>query len=472
MIWVVSGGLGAEIVMRMSAGFDVAVIGGGVVGCAIARNLAHFEIGVCLIEAQADVGMGTSKANTAVFHTGFDAAPGTLEATLLRRSYPLLRDYCDATGIAYQINGALMIAWNQEQLDRLPEIEANARRNGVDQVERLYADTVYAREPNLGPGVRGGLLIHEEGILCPFSPVLAFAAEAKTNGTRFYLNAPVQNIQRESDDYVIEANGQEIRTSWIVNAAGLFSDEIDRLMGQDRFRVAPRKGELIVYDKFASSLLQHTLLPIPSTKTKGVLVCPTVFGNVLLGPTAEDIDDKKDTETSVRGLASLLDKGKSILPGLMSEEITSTYAGLRAATRDKDYQIHIDGKDRYACAGGIRSTGLSASMGIAEYVVETMASSGLKLREKSVLETIKVPPLGEHQLRPYRNNALIRLNADYGRIVCHCEKVTRGELIDTFLTELPPPNLDGLRRRTRCLQGRCQGFYCQAEVDALLRGRD
>ena len=452
--------------------FDVAVIGGGVVGCAIARTLSHYRLDACLIEAQADVGMGTSKANTAIFHTGFDAAPESLEATLLRKSYPLLRKYCDATGIAYQINGALMIAWNQEQLDRLPEIEANAQRNGVDRIERQSADEVYAHEPNIGPGALGGLLIREEGILCPFSPVLAFASEAKSNGVRFYLDAPVRTIRREPGTYRIESGGQEISATWIVNAAGLFSDEIDRLLGQNRFRITPRKGELIVYDKFASSLLHHTLLPIPSAKTKGVLVCPTVYGNVLLGPTAEDIDDKMDTETSAPGLGSLLEKGKAILPGLMSEEITSTYAGIRAATNEKDYQIHIDGEDHYACVGGIRSTGLSASMGIAEYVVEKMACSGLNLRKKSELEAIKVPPLGENQQRPYRNNDLIRLNADYGRIVCHCEKVTRGELIDTFLTELPPPNLDGLRRRTRCLQGRCQGFYCQAEVVALLREQD
>jgi len=451
--------------------FDVAVIGGGVVGCAIARKLSHCQLDACLIEAKPDVGMGTSKANTAIFHTGFDATPGSLEATLLRRSYPLLRAYCDATGIAYQINGALLIAWNQEQFDRLPQIEENAHKNGVDRIERQSSADLYAREPNLGPGALGGLLIQEEGILCPFSPVLAFATEAKSNGVRFYLDASVQTIRKMPEGYIIETDGQDIGTTWIVNAAGLFSDDIDRLLGEDRFRVTPRKGELIVFDKFASSLLRHTLLPIPSAKTKGVLVCPTVFGNVLLGPTAEDIDDKNDTETSTGGLSSLLKKGASILPGLISEEITSAYAGLRAATEEKDYQIHINREDHYACVGGIRSTGLSASMGIAEYVLEQMAGTGLNLCTKTEVEPVTVPPLGEHQQRPYQNNTLIALNSDYGRIVCHCEKVTRGELIDTFLTELPPPNLDGLRRRTRCMQGRCQGFYCQAEVDALLRGR-
>ncbi len=451
--------------------FDVAVIGGGVVGCAIARKLSHYQLAVCLIEGQPDVGMGTSKANTAILHTGFDATPGSLEATLLRRSYPLLRAYCDETGIAYRTNGALMVAWNQDQLARLPGIEENARRNGVSGIERQTPEQVHSLEPNLAADALGGLLIRDEGILCPFSPVLAFAMEAKSNDVQFFLGSHDRAIRRELHRHYIETDRQGIEARWVVNAAGLFSDEIDRLLGKSRFRVHPRRGELIVFDKFASALLRHTILPIPSEKTKGVLVCPTVYGNVLLGPTAEDIDEKENTETSGAGLASLLERGAFILPGLMSEEVTSTYAGLRAATEQKDYQIFIDAADGYACVGGIRSTGLSASMGIAEYVAESLEHGGLQLQPKPEVEQVRMPPLGEHQLRPYRNNSLIRMNTEYGRIVCHCEKVTRGELFDVFLTELPPANLDGLRRRTRCMQGRCQGFFCQAEIDALLRGQ-
>lgn len=451
--------------------YDVAVIGGGVVGCAIARNLSHYQLRVCLIEALSDVGMGTSKANTAILHTGFDATPGSLEATLLRRGYPLLRDYCDATGIAYRVNGGLMVAWNEEQLERLPAIEEQARRNGVDRIARQTTEQVYDREPYLAPGVRGGLLVEEEGIICPFSPVLAYALEAKENDVEFFFDAPVQSLEMVSNHWKVKTAGPAIEADWIVNAAGLRSDEVDRLLGHDRFHVTPRKGELIVYDKFAAPLLTHTILPIPTAKTKGVLVCPTVYGNVLLGPTAEDIDDKGDTATTAPGIASLLEKGRDILPALMEEEITATYAGLRAATEDKDYQLHIDEDGRYACVGGIRSTGLSASLGIAAYVVEGMASAGLALSEKETLEQVTVPPLGEHQVRPYRDDALIQSNSNYGRIVCHCEKVTRGELLAAFQTSLPPPHVDGLRRRTRCLQGRCQGFYCEAEIHALLRER-
>ena len=453
----------------MSTRFDVAVIGGGVVGCAIARKLSHATLRVVLLEARSDIGMGTSKANTAIFHTGFDAVPGSLEARLLRRSYPLLKAYCDATGIACRINGAVMAAWNSDQFERLPEIEANARQNGVTELEILSRDDVYRLEPRLGPGALGGILIRKEGIICPFSPVIAYAREAKKNGVAFMLCAPVTAIREAGRHKEISTPRGGVEADWIVNSAGLYSDEIDQFMGERRFRVTPRKGELIVFDKFAGALLTHTILPIPTAKTKGVLVSPTVYGNVLLGPTAEDIEDKTDTETTSQGLESLLAKGRGILPALMDEEVTACYAGLRAATEHKDYQVYVDGVRRYACVGGIRSTGLSASMGIAEYVAEAMQSAGLSLASKPHIGQITMPPLGEHQVRPFRDDARIRSHADYGRIVCHCEKVTRGELLDTFNTELPPPHLDGLRRRTRCLQGRCQGFYCLAEIRALLQ---
>jgi glycerol-3-phosphate dehydrogenase len=448
--------------------YDVAIIGGGVVGCAIARKLSHFDLHVCLIEAQSDVGMGTSKANTAIFHTGFDAVPGSLEATLLRRSAPLLQEYCGATGIAYQINGALMVAWNAEQLARLPKIEQDARRNGVTRVEPQSADQVYRLESHLGPGAMGGLLIHEEGILCPYSVVLAYAYEARRNGVHFIFNARVHAIDAHAEGHEVSTTGPQVRTRWLVNAAGLYSDDVDRCLDHNRFHVTPRKGELLIYDKFASSLLHHTILPIPTEKTKGVLVCPTVYGNVLLGPTAEDIEDKTDTSTSADGLAGLQVKGKFILPELVNEEVTATYAGLRAATEHKDYQIHFDAAGRYACVGGIRSTGLSASMGISEYVVEEMQSAGLACAEKAKRESVLVPPLGEHQVRPCRDEKRIGENPAYGRIVCHCERVTLGEVQEALRADPAPANLDGLRRRTRCLQGRCQGFYCQSQIKELL----
>jgi glycerol-3-phosphate dehydrogenase len=240
--------------------------------------------------------------------------------------------------------------------------------------------------------------------------------------------------------------------------------------GSGSFTIRPRRGELIVFDKLARPLLGSIVLPVPTAQTKGVLVAPTVYGNVLLGPTAQDVDDSSDTATTAAGLASLLAAGRAIMPELVGEQITATYAGLRAATEHRDYQIRVDSRRRYACVAGIRSTGLSASLGIAEYVADQMGAAGLPLAERDGTPPAppEMPYIGQAGLRPYQDAVRIAADPEYGRIVCHCERVTRGEIRDALASTLPPADIDGLRRRTRVLNGRCQGFYCAAAVSALL----
>jgi glycerol-3-phosphate dehydrogenase len=261
-----------------------------------------------------------------------------------------------------------------------------------------------------------------------------------------------------------------VRCRWVVNAAGLHSDAVDAMMGGDRFAICPRRGELIVFDKLARPLLSSILLPVPTARTKGVLVAPTVYGNVLLGPTAEDVPDPADVATTAAGLASLMGAGRRILPGLAAEEVTATYAGLRAATAERDYQIWVDGSRRYACVAGIRSTGLSASLGIAEYVCVLLADAGLRLAGRPEPDPPVMPYIGQAGTRPYQDAARIAADPEYGAIVCHCERVTHGEIRDALAGPLPPADIDGLRRRTRVLNGRCQGFYCAATVAQLFAG--
>jgi glycerol-3-phosphate dehydrogenase len=448
--------------------FDVAVIGAGVVGAAIARELARYDARTVLLNAADDVGTGTSKANTAIWHTGFDATPGSLESKLLQRAYPLMAAYADEVGIPIERTGALLVAWTEEQKASLEAIRAKAVDNGVSEVKPVPASALYDLEPSLGPGALGGLFIAGESILCPYTPPLAFATQAVVSGVSLRLRARVVLARRDGRETILStADGASIRTRWVVNAAGLYSDAIDRLFGHARFTVTPRRGELIVFDKLARSLVRHVLLPVPTKTTKGVLVSPTVFGNVLLGPTAEDVRDKEDTATTEVGLASLMEKGRAILPELLQREVTATYAGLRAATEKGDYQIHLDASQRYVCVGGIRSTGLSASLGIAEYVAELLEEAGLGAKRTRALVPIRMPHIGSGR-RPFADEAAIARDPDYGRIVCHCERVTRGELLDATRTPIPATTLDGLRRRTRCLQGRCQGFHCLAEVTSLL----
>jgi glycerol-3-phosphate dehydrogenase len=444
--------------------YDVAIIGGGVVGTAIARELARYQLNTILIEAGPDVGIGTSKANTALFHIGFDATPGSLEARILKRSARLLKAYALEVGIPIEYTGGILVAWNPQQLARLPTLQQDAEKNG-ETLQPLTAAQIYQKEPHLGPGVLGGLSIKEEGIICPFTPPLAFAMQAKSNGVNFLFNHPVTNITVASGTTQLICRQKLITAGWVINSAGLYSDKIDRWFGYKRFKVTARRGQLIVYDKACRSLLSHIILPVPDQTTKGVMVSPTVFGNLLLGPTAEDLPDKHDTSTTQDGYMSLQKMGAQILPALQREEITATYSGLRAATEHEDYQIYLDENQRYICVGGIRSTGLSGCMGIAEYVVDLLRESNLRLQPTKIFKSITMPYIGEDRQRKVSHDPdRIRQNPDYGRIVCHCEQVSRGEIIDAMKSSLPPVDLDGLRRRTRCLQGRCQGYYCTAEL--------
>jgi glycerol-3-phosphate dehydrogenase len=447
--------------------FDVAVVGAGVVGCAIARELTRYGASCVLIEAGPDVGAGTSKANTAILHTGFDAKPGTIEAKLVARGHGLLGAYADQVGIPVERTGALLVAWTGEQLRALDAIEAVAVENGYRDARPVGQDELYRREPALAPGATGALEIPDEGIVCPFTTTLACATEAVEGGCALALNARVIAIERKGRFRVETARG-EIDAHYLVNAAGLHSDEIDAMLGHHRFTVRPRRGELIVFDKLARGLLNHTILPVPTAKTKGVLVAPTVYGNVLLGPTADDVESKDDRSTTAEGLAALIRDGKRIMPRLLEHEVTATYVGLRAATEDRDYQLGIDAERNYACAGGIRSTGITAALAIAEHVREGLADAGLALAERPRETTLRMPSIGELQRRPYERAELIERDPDFGRTVCFCERVTRGELRDAIQGPIPPADLDGLRRRTRVLMGRCQGFFCGAEVEAIL----
>lgn len=447
--------------------YDVLIIGAGVVGSAIARELSLHPLRIALVDAADDVGARTSKANTAILHTGFDASPGSLESRLVARGYELMGAYAEQTGIAVERTGALLVAWTAEELDALEGLQAKAVSNGYTATTRIGADELYQREPHLGAGALGALEVPDEALICPWTPPLAFATEAVAGGVELMLQTTITGIESSTEHMVTTEDGRSLRAHWLVNAAGLYSDEIDRMLGHNRFTVTPRRGELIVYDKLARGLVNHILLPVPSSRGKGVLVAPTVYGNVLLGPTAEDLEDKSDTDSSEAGLSSLLDKGSRIVPGLAAEEVTAVYAGLRAATEHSDYQISCDAEGRYVCVGGIRSTGLTGSMAIAEHVASLMTEAGLTLGPRRESTPPRMPSLGEAGDRPYRSAELIAADEAYGRIVCHCERVTAGEIRDALDSPIPPCSLDGLRRRTRALNGRCQGFYCGAEVRGL-----
>lgn len=451
-----------------SDAFDVVVIGAGIVGSAIARELSGYQLSVALLEARDDVGDGTSKANTAILHTGFDAKPGTLESTMVSRGYELLSDYAAHTGIPVEHTGAILVAWDDEQLDALPGLKEKAEANGYHRCEIVDSAAVYAAVPDLGPGALGGLTVPDESIICTWTVNLALATDAVNRGTTLLTDHRVERVETGAEVTTLHTSAGTVRTRWVVNAAGLGADVIDNLFGFSRFTVTPRRGELIVYDKLARPLVDKIVLPVPTSRGKGVLVSPTIYGNVMLGPTSEDLTDRGATGTSESGFEFLLEKGRALMPRLLAEEVTATYAGLRAAIDHGDYLIEADPAQHYLLVGGIRSTGLTAGMAIAEYARDQLVSASLELTPAVDLpDPPQMPNLGEAFPRPYQQAEKIAADPAYGRIVCFCERVTEGELRDACHSVIPPAALEGLRRRTRVMNGRCQAFFCGAEVQSV-----
>jgi glycerol-3-phosphate dehydrogenase len=455
---------------RTDLDYDVAIVGAGIVGCAIARELSGFKLRVALLEARPDVGDVTSKANTALLHTGFDATPGTLESRLVSRGHQLLGAYAKRTGIPVEATGAMLVAWTEEELQTLPALKDKAEHNGYHDSRIVDADTVYRELPHLGPGALGALVVPDESITCTWTATLALATDARRRGADILLEHRVHTVEVGSDRTTLHTSGATVTAGFVINAAGLGSDAIDRMFGHDRFTVTPRRGELIVFDKLARQLVNRIVLAVPGKLGKGVLISPTIYGNVMLGPTAEDLSDNTATGTSEAGFEFLLTKGRALMPTLLEEEVTATYAGLRATIDRGDYLIELDQDQRYMVVGGIRSTGLTSSMAIAEYVRDQLDSAGLTplIERDDLPEPPQMPNLGESFPRPYRQAERIAADPAYGDIVCFCERVSRGEIRDAFDSPIPPRDLNGLRRRTRATNGRCQGFYCGAEVQALL----
>jgi glycerol-3-phosphate dehydrogenase len=452
---------------------DVVVIGAGIVGAAIARDLAGTGLSITLVEGRDDVGDGTSKANTALLHTGFDATPGTLESRLVARGYHLLGAYAEQTGIPVERTGALLVAWTDEEVDALPSLKDKAERNGYDACGLVDAAEVYRRVPELGAGALAGLTVPGEAIICTWTTNLALATDAVRRGVTLRRGAEVTDViprTNDSDYTTLFTTAGDIHGRWIVNAAGLGSDYLDAKFGYDRFTVTPRRGELFVFDKLARPMVPCIVLAVPSSRGKGVLVSPTIYGNVMVGPTSEDLEDRTATGTSEAGFEFLLAKGRALMPTLFDEELTASYAGLRAAINHGDYLIDVDTTQQYVLVGGIRSTGLTSGMAVAEHVMGLLADTGLDLTPRAELPLPpKMPNIGEAFTRPYQDAERIAEDPAYGRIVCFCERVSAGELRDTFGSPIPPVDLDGLRRRTRVMNGRCQGFYCGAHTMALLK---
>lgn len=449
---------------------DVVIVGGGVVGTAIARELSKYDVDVVLVEKEPDVAMGTSKANSGILHAGFDAKPGSLKAKTNVRGNKLYREIYQDLGIDIKFIGSLVVATSDEEMATLNELQVRGRENGVPGLEILDKETVLKREPNLAANVMGALWAPTGGVMCPFGATIAFADNAVVNGVKICTECPVEEIVVEEGKVsgVKTAKGF-IAAKYVINAAGLFADNISRSAGDNSFDIKPRKGEYVLFDKTVANLVNTVIFPTPSKVSKGILVSPTVHGNLFIGPNAEDIDDKGDMDTSPDGLQEIIAGARKTVPNLPLHASITQFAGLRAATGDGDFVIKAsDSVSGMIQAAGIQSPGLTAAPAIAEIVIGILQEQGLILTKKANFNSQNRHKVKFHELAHNERAKVIAQNPLYGRIVCRCERVTEGEIVDAIHAPCGALTVDGVKRRTRAGMGRCQGGFCGPRVTAIL----
>jgi glycerol-3-phosphate dehydrogenase len=440
--------------------FDVAVIGGGVVGCATARRFALAGLRVVLVEKAADILEGASKGNSALLHTGFDAPTGSLELALMQRGYAEYRAIHAALNLPLLETGAMVAAWTEEEDAKLEGIAAQAHANGVDDVRRLSRAEALEREPGLAPTLRAALLVPGEHVIDPWSAPLAYLMQAMALGAVVRRGTELLGGQFDGGRWRLQTSSGALDADRVVNCAGLYGDHVERMcLGDASFEIRPRKGQFVVFDKPAAALLRTIILPVPTERTKGVVLCRTIWGNLLVGPTAEEQPERDRATVDEATLKTLIARAEEILPKLRGMPVNAVYAGLRPATELKPYRIRHERDRHWLSLGGIRSTGLTAALGLAAYAAECFGFEASQAAPVTL-----VPNLGEHRERDWQRPG-------YDAIVCHCEMVTRREIVAAFDTPLPPVTLAGLKRRTRATMGRCQGFYCGAQVRKILAER-
>ncbi len=444
--------------------FDVAIVGGGVVGCALARRFALAGASVVLMEKAVDILDGASKGNSAILHTGFDAPPGSLEAACIAEGY---RDYDEIharLGLPLIRSGALVVAWTDAQEAALPSLMEKARANGVSDVAPLTRAETLALEPHLAPTLRASFRVPREGLIDPWSAPLAYLTQAMAHGAEVLRGCAVTGGARAGDLWRLDTTLGEVSARLVINAAGLYGDLLDEaLIGRRDFTIRPRKGQFVVYDKPAAALAGHILLPVPTAITKGIVVCRTAWGNLLVGPTAEEQEDRANAPLDHATLDALRAKGEEILPALAEHDVTAVYAGLRPATEEKDYRIAVHEAGSYVTVGGIRSTGLSAALGIASHVLRLAQEAGHGWQAPN---EVAWPRMRNISIAAPRDHE----SAGNGGIVCHCEQVTRREIEAALSAPLPARSLSGLKRRTRVTMGRCQGFHCSGPLARMTAG--
>lgn len=446
--------------------YDVAVIGAGVTGCAIARELSRYKAKLCVLERDEDVCTGTSKANSAIVHGGFDAENGTLKAEMNVRGNAMMTKVAEELDVPFKRNGALVLCFDEGERPGLQVLYERGVQNGVEGLQILTGEEARAMEPNLSDAVCAALYCPSSGIVCPFELTLGFAENAAVNGAEFRFESGVTAIRRAGDHYCIETEKGMVEARAVVNAAGVYADAVHDMALPHAFSIAPRAGEYCLCDKTAGNLVSKTIFQMPSKLGKGILVTPTVHGNLLLGPTASDLEDREFTATTRGGLDFVLKTAARSVKSIPARQIITSFSGLRAHGDRGDFILE-ESAEGFFDAAGIESPGLTSAPAIGVYMAELVAGR-LALEKKDDFDPVRRGVTRLNELAAEARAEKIRENPLYGSIVCRCETVSEGEIVDAIRRPLGAATLDGVKRRTRAGMGRCQAGFCSPRVMEIL----
>jgi len=447
--------------------FDIVVIGAGVVGGFVARELSKYKLNIAIVERSSDVSLGATRANSAIVHAGFDAKEGSLKALLNVRGSEMMEDVARELGVKYQRCGSLVVGFGDEDEKTLNSLKERGEKNGVKNLSILKRDELLDLEPNIGDGVTAALYAPTGAIICPYELCMAAVGNAMDNGVSLKLNFEVNKIVKTEAGYIVSSDNESIEARCVINCAGLYSDKIAALVGDESFTITPRRGEYMLLDKECGAHVSRTVFRCPSAMGKGILVTPTVDGNLLLGPTAENIDDKEDTATTNPGFASIRKQADEQVRGIAFAKVITSFAGLRATGSTGDFVINSP-KPYFINVAAIESPGLSSAPAIGEYVASLVKKCGIELVEKDVFVATRRPMHYFRELSVEEKNKIIAKNPEYAHVICRCEIVTEGEILEAIRTNPKPTDVDGVKRRTRATMGRCQGGFCTPYIIELL----
>lgn len=448
--------------------YDVIIIGAGVSGASAARELSRYQVKICVLEKEEDVCCGTSKANSAIVHAGYDAATGTLKAQLNVRGNELMGELAKELDFPFERRGSLVLCLSEDDMPNLQALYDRGVANGVKDMRILQRDEVLRLEPNVTENVYAALYAPTAGIVCPFGLNTALAENAYENGVEFKFDTEVEEIRRLDEGYELQTNRGMFRTKYVVNAAGVYADRFHNMVSEKKIHITARRGDYCLLDKEAGDHVGRTIFALPGKLGKGVLVTPTIHGNLLIGPTAVDVEDKEAVNTTSEGLAQLFGKAGMSVRNIPTRQVITSFAGLRAHEDGDDFIIGEaeDAKGFIDCAG-IESPGIASCPAIGEMIADLLREK-MNLKRKADFVPTRQGIMNPNNLTFEERNRLIKENPAYGNIVCRCEMVTEGEIIDAIRRPLGARSLDGVKRRTRAGMGRCQAGFCSPRVMEIL----